>query len=53
MWMLLQMHSQQCTVPNCRVPRCPQLRAMHRQQAARAEDKRRVAYRNMVRQQGS
>jgi E1A/CREB-binding protein len=51
MWMLLQMHATQCMVPNCKVPRCMQLRQMRRQQAARAEDKRRAAYRTMVRQQ--
>ncbi|EFN56976.1 hypothetical protein CHLNCDRAFT_143570 [Chlorella variabilis] len=52
MWMLLQMHATQCTVANCQVPRCTQLRAMRRQQATRAEDKRRAAYRTMLRQQG-
>jgi hypothetical protein len=53
MWMLLQMHATQCTVANCHVPRCMQLREMRRQQATRAEDKRRAAYRTMLRQQGS
>ena len=52
MWLLLQMHATQCTVPNCQVPRCTQLRTIRRRQATRQEDKRRVAYRNMLQQQG-
>lgn len=51
MWMLLQMHATHCTVPNCQVPRCTQLRNIRRRQATRAEDKRRAAYRTMLRQQ--
>jgi E1A/CREB-binding protein len=51
MWMLLQMHATQCTVPNCQVPRCTQLRTLRRRQATRQEDKRRAAYRTMLRQQ--
>lgn len=51
MWMLLQMHATQCTVPNCQVPRCIQLRTLRRRQATRQEDKRRAAYRTMLRQQ--
>jgi E1A/CREB-binding protein len=51
MWALLQAHSKLCTVSNCRVPRCRELRAFRRQQAARQEDKRREAYRNMLKKQ--
>lgn len=51
MWMLLQMHATQCTVPHCQVPRCIQLRTIRRRQATRQEDKRRAAYRNMLQQQ--
>ena len=51
MWMLLQMHATHCTTANCQVPRCTQLRTIRRRQATRQEDKRRAAYRTMLRQQ--
>lgn len=50
-WMLLQTHSKLCTRADCPVPRCRELREIRRRQAARQEDKRRAAYRQMLEQQ--
>lgn len=51
MWALLQLHAKQCTVADCPVLRCRELRQMRRLQMARQEEKRRVAYKNMLRNQ--
>lgn len=51
MWALLQAHSKMCIAAECPVPRCRELRALRRQQAARQEDQRRAAYRKMLIQQ--
>ena len=48
MWALLQAHSKMCIAAECPVPRCRELRALRRQQAARQEDMRRAAYRKML-----
>jgi len=39
------------SLPTQQVPRCTQLRTLRRRQATRQEDKRRAAYRTMLRQQ--
>ena len=51
MWALLQTHAKTCTSSECPVPRCRELRELRRHQAARQEEKRRVAYRNMLQAQ--
>jgi E1A/CREB-binding protein len=49
MWTLLQLHAKQCNVVDCPVLRCRELRQMRRLQMQRQEDKRRIAYKNMLR----
>lgn len=51
MWALLQAHAKICTVSNCPVPRCQEMREMRRKQAARMDDQRRAAYRAMLQNQ--
>jgi len=51
MWALLQLHAKQCNVADCPVLRCRELRQMRRLQMQRQEEKRRVAYKNMLRNQ--
>ncbi len=51
MWALLQLHAKQCNESDCPVPRCRELRQMRRKQMQRQEEKRRVAFKAMVRQQ--
>ncbi|GAB4815528.1 hypothetical protein N2152v2_002574 [Parachlorella kessleri] len=53
MWALLQAHAKTCTASDCPVPRCSQLRELRRHQAARQEEKRRAAYRAMLRAQAA
>ncbi|RMZ56474.1 hypothetical protein APUTEX25_001321, partial [Auxenochlorella protothecoides] len=53
MWSLLQVHAKQCTVTDCPVPRCRELRELSRSQAARREDQRRRAYRAMLTSQAA
>lgn len=50
-WALLNLHAKGCTTAACPVPKCRQLRELRRQQAARQEDARRMAYQNMLRKQ--
>eukprot|EP00899_Mesostigma_viride_P001861 jgi/Mesvir1/11676/Mv00070-RA.1 len=49
MWMLLQIHAQNCSTPNCRVPRCAFLKDNLRKAQQQAEARRRAAFNEMVR----
>jgi len=51
MWCLLNLHSKSCTRSDCPVPRCRELKELRRRQTARQEDKRRMAYAAMLRNQ--
>eukprot|EP00879_Flechtneria_rotunda_P004691 GHRR01004955.1.p1 GENE.GHRR01004955.1~~GHRR01004955.1.p1 ORF type:complete len:1088 (+),score=359.45 GHRR01004955.1:402-3266(+) len=49
MWCLLNLHAKSCTVSDCPVPRCRELKELRRRQTAHIEQKRRAAYANMMR----
>ena len=51
MWCLLNLHAKSCNRSDCPVPRCRELKDLRRRQAARQEDKRRLAYAQMLRNQ--
>eukprot|EP00798_Chlamydomonas_sp_ICE-L_P023039 gene23039-30234_t len=53
MWYLLNLHAKGCTRHDCPVPRCREIKELRRKQTARQEEKRRLAYQNMLRQQNA
>jgi E1A/CREB-binding protein len=51
MWFLLNLHAKSCTRADCPVPRCKEIKDVRRRQTMRQEEKRRVAYQAMLRNQ--
>lgn len=50
-WLLLHTHAKLCTDAVCRVPKCMEIRIQRQRQAARQDDMRRAAYRQMLKDQ--
>ena len=50
-WMLLHTHAKLCSEAVCRVPKCMEIRMQRRRLAARQDDMRRAAYREMLKEQ--
>eukprot|EP00798_Chlamydomonas_sp_ICE-L_P002381 gene2381-8689_t len=53
MWYLLTLHAKGCTDNDCRVPRCKEQKEWKRRQQERQDEKRRLAYQNMLEHQAS